>query len=196
MITYLHGDESEAELLALALDGVRAMLLLAGDDPHREGLRDTPNRVVKALTEMCEGLDQNPHALLDTRFGDAGYDEMVWVTDVPFTSLCEHHLLPFTGTATIGYLPHPEGPVVGLSKLPRMLHALARRPQVQERLTNQVASTLHDALAPRGVGVRLAAHHTCMSCRGVRSGGTMVTQTLLGDLRTDPALRAEFLSVS
>lgn len=179
----------ERQLEVQALNGVRAMLVLAGEDPDREGLQDTPRRVVKAFMEMTEGLSQNPVSALATTFGDADYDEMVWVRDVPFTSLCEHHLLPFTGTATVAYLPNER--VVGLSKIPRMLHILARRPQVQERLTSQVARTLHETLDTDGVGVRLTAHHTCMSCRGVRSLGVMVTQTLLGEFRQQD-VRAEF----
>lgn len=175
-----------------AENGIVCMLALLGDNPMREGLVDTPKRWVKAMIEQCEGLSMNPEAQLGTTF-DVPCDEMVVVKDLPFVSLCEHHLLPFTGAASIAYLPGDR--VVGLSKLPRLLHVLSRRPQVQERLTGQIADVIQDVLAPLGVGVRMSAHHTCMSCRGVRSTGTMVTQALRGELRDEPGPRAEFLAL-
>jgi len=181
----------DAVLQEMAIQGVRAAMILAGDDPYREGVEDTPARWVKALAEMCEGFKLDPDAQLNTTF-NVGAVEMVVVTGLPFVSLCEHLLLPFTGTATIGYLPS-EG-IVGLSELPRRLHAYAKRPQVQERLSSDVAETIQRVLNPHGVGVIISAHHTCMSCRGVRSAGTMVTSSLLGSFRDEPGQRAEFLS--
>lgn len=178
-------------LLSDAINGVAAAMELAGDDPMREGVEDTPARWVKALIEMCAGFKLDPDSTLNTTFNVAA-DEMVVVKDVPFVSLCEHHLLPFTGTATIGYLPSES--IVGLSKLPRLLHAWAQRPQVQERLTSDVSGSIQRVLNPRGVGVIIEAHHTCMSCRGIRSDGRMVTSSLLGSFRDDAQQRAEFMS--
>lgn len=185
-------QRSPGTLQTMAVEGVAAAMILAGDDPTRDGVQDTPARWVKALVEQCEGFKLNPNEQLDTTF-DVQMDEMVVVTGLPFTSLCEHHLLPFTGEAAIGYLPGRR--IVGLSKLPRLLHAWARRPQVQEQLTVDIANTLCQQLAPIGVGVRLTAHHTCMSCRGIRSNGTMVTQALKGSFRDNPTQRAEFLDL-
>mgnify|MGYP001824245403 CR=1 FL=1 len=178
-----------------ATTAVRCLLEHVGEDPGREGLVDTPRRLVNALVEMTGGYDQDPVAVLGTTFTDERYDEMVLVTDVPFSSLCEHHVLPFTGTATIGYIP-AGGKIVGLSKLPRLLHVFARRLQVQERLTTQVADTINQVLSPMGVGVVVTAHHTCMGLRGVRSPGTMVTSALLGKFRDDPMIRDEFLRLA
>lgn len=174
-------------------DAVRTLLRSIGDDPERDGLRDTPARFVKALMELTKGLTERPEQHLDTTFTD-DYDELVVVRAVPFTSLCEHHLLPFTGTATIGYLP-AGGKVVGLSKLARTLHGYARRPQIQERLTRQVVTAMIDRLAPQGAGVVLRASHTCMSLRGACTSGEMVTSALEGKFRTDASLRAEFLAL-
>jgi len=185
-------DMNPDELYDLAIAGVRAAMILAGEDPDREGVEETPARWVKALCEMCEGYAQVPEDTLNTMF-NVDTDELVVVRDLPFSSLCEHHLLPFTGVAHIAYLPGEM--IVGLSKLPRLLHVLARRPQVQERLTSEIAGTMHSVLGARGVGVAVHAHHTCMSCRGVRSTGTMITHSLLGLMRDEPALRQECLSL-
>lgn len=171
---------------------VRALLMWLGEDAARDGLRDTPRRVVRALEEMTAGRSLRAEDILSTVFDEA-CDEMVVVRDVPFTSLCEHHLMPFHGTATIGYLP--DGKVVGLSKLPRLVLAHARRLQVQERMTRDIASDIDRVLKPRGVGVIVEAHHTCMSARGVRCSGRMATSALLGTFRTDAILRAEFMAL-
>lgn len=145
------------------------------------------------MSEMTEGQAVDPVALLGTTF-DEPYDEMVIVSGMPFTSLCEHHLLPFTGTATIGYVPTDR--VVGLSKLGRLVECFARRPQVQERMTRQLAEAVMDALAPQGVGVVVEGRHSCMALRGVRKQGLMTTSSMLGVFRTVPEARAEFLALA
>lgn len=172
---------------------VRTILTAIGEDPRREGLRDTPARVARMYAELCEGLRQEPRDVLKTRFRER-YDEVVLVKDIPFHSLCEHHLLPFVGRAHIGYIPH--GQVLGLSKLARIVDVLAHRPQVQERLTNQVADIIACELKPKGVAVVIEATHTCMTIRGVKKPGTwMTTSAMLGSFRKDPASRAEVLSL-
>lgn len=172
---------------------VRYLLRCIGEDPDREGLVDTPKRVVKALTEMTAGLHQDPKAILGTTFAEA-YDEMVVVRNIRFTSLCEHHLLPFDGEAVVAYIPNKR--VVGLSKIPRLAQVLAQRPQMQERLTQQIAHTLNEVLEPLGVGVLMRAHHSCMGCRGVRQpDADMVTSCLLGAMR-EPEVRGEFLNIA
>lgn len=179
-----------------AEDGVRALLRLMGEDPDREGLRDTPARVVRAYLELAE-RPGDPRELLARVFGDAAYpaDEMVAVGPIEFTSVCEHHLLPFTGNAWIGYIPGGDR-VVGLSKLPRLVDHYARRPQVQERLTTQIADAIEGGLAPTGVGVVVRASHSCMGLRGVRKpGAAMTTSVLRGAMRDKPAARAEFLDL-
>lgn len=163
-----------------------------GEDVTRDGLTDTPRRVVKAYRELTEGYHADVAAILSTTF-DVPYDELVVVRRVPFVSLCEHHMLPFSGHATIGYVPSDR--VVGLSKLPRLLHAFARRLQVQERLTQQIAEAMVEHLQPKAVGVIIDAHHLCMSMRGVRSAGTMTTSSLHGLLRDEHDLRAEFMAL-
>lgn len=171
---------------------VRTILTFLGENPSREGLLATPRRVVDALLEMTNGSDASPEAILATTFTES-CDEMVVVTNIGFASLCEHHLLPFTGVAHVGYLPN--GRVVGLSKLPRLVNAFARRPQVQERMTVQIAAALDAVLGPRGVGVVVTAAHQCMSCRGVRdSAARMTTSAMLGTFRSDPGQKAEFLA--
>lgn len=172
---------------------VRYLLRCIGEDPNREGLLDTPKRVVKALGEMTAGLHIDPTSVLGTTFEEA-CDEMVCVRNIRFSSLCEHHLLPFHGEAVVAYVPL--GRVVGLSKIPRLVEVLAKRPQMQERLTQQIAHTLDNALRPLGVGVLARGTHACMGCRGVRQpDADMVTSSLLGIMR-DPAPRAEFLSMA
>jgi GTP cyclohydrolase IA len=172
-------------------DAVVRLLEWIGEDPLREGLRDTPKRVVKAIREMTAGLAVDPASVLGTVFNESS-DNMVVVRGIRFTSLCEHHLLPFTGTATVGYVP--DGRVIGLSKIPRLVEVFAKRPQVQERMTNQIASSLMEHLSPWGVGVVLRAHHSCMGCRGVRQpDAEMITSCLLGCMKADPAARSELL---
>lgn len=169
---------------------VTALLVALGADLAGEGVRDTPRRVARAYRELL-----SPRPFSFTTFpNDEGYDELVVVADIPFASLCEHHLLPFTGVAHVGYVPGER--LVGLSKLPRAVEHFARRLQVQERLTMQIADLLAERLRPRGVGVVLSAEHTCMSLRGVRAPGTRtVTSALQGLLRDDQRTRQEFLSL-
>ena len=174
-------------------DAVVRLLEHIGEDPRREGLIDTPQRVLKALSEMTAGYAEDPVDVLGTTF-DVPFDELVAVTGVEFVSLCEHHMLPFTGTACIGYLPGDR--VVGLSKLARIVDTFARRLQVQERMTNQIAEAISDVLKPRGVAVVVSGQHSCMSCRGVRKHGTMVTSAMLGRFRESDALRAEFMALA
>lgn len=180
---------------ATAGRAVRALLRYVGEDPDRDGLVGTPDRVVRAFAEMTSGYDADVDDILSVQF-DLHCDELIAVTGVRFTSLCEHHLLPFVGTATVGYIPN-NGRVVGLSKLARLVEAYARRLQVQERLTQQIASAMEVHLAPLGAGVVIRAHHSCMGCRGVRQpDAVMVTSSMLGVLRDRPEARAEFLSLS
>jgi GTP cyclohydrolase I len=170
---------------------VVGLLAALGADAAAEGLRDTPRRVAKAYRELL-----SPRPFTFTTFpNEEGYDELVLVADIPFASLCEHHLLPFTGVAHVGYVPGER--LVGLSKLPRAVEHFARRLQVQERLTMQIADLLGDRLRPRGVGVVLSAEHSCMALRGVRAPGTRtVTSALQGLLRDDPRTRQEFLALA
>lgn len=173
---------------------VREILEAIGEDPDREGLRATPTRVARMYEEVFAGLHADPVDHLTTTF-DAGHDEMVMVRDIPFTSLCEHHLVAFTGTAHVAYIPGADGRITGLSKLARVVEGYARRPQVQERLTTQVAEALEKALAPRGVLVVLEAEHLCMSMRGVRKPGAVtVTSAVRGLFRDNPATRAEAMA--
>ena len=174
-----------------ALTAVRSLLRHIGEDTEREGLRDTPSRVARALREMTCGYGLDADRVLGTVFNER-CDEMVVVTGIPFHSLCEHHMMPFHGTAIIGYLPNKK--VVGLSKLPRLVLMHAQRLQIQERMTRHIAEDVSRVLKPHGVGVIVQAHHTCMSARGVRSDGNMVTTSLLGTFRSDERVRAEFLS--
>jgi GTP cyclohydrolase I len=171
---------------------VASILTHLGEDLGRDGLSDTPARVARALREMTEGYHQDPAAILATTFGVA-YDEMVVVRDIEFWSLCEHHLLPFHGTATVGYLPGER--VVGLSKIGRLVQCFARRLQVQERMTQEIAEAMNTHLEPAGVGVVLRASHSCMAMRGIRLGGEMVTSAMLGKFRDDGKVRSEFLNL-
>jgi GTP cyclohydrolase I len=176
-----------------ALEGVRALLRLVGEDPDRPGLIETPARVVKAYRELCS-RPGDPAVDLARVFPDVGdYDGVVAVGPIPFTSVCEHHLLPFTGTAWVAYQPDDDT-VVGLSKLPRTVHHYAARPQVQERLTTQIANAVETHLTPLGVAVVVRGEHTCMSLRGACTpGAVMETSDLRGTLRTEPH-RSEFLA--
>ena len=172
---------------------VREILIAVGENPDREGLVKTPSRVARAYVELMSGLSQDPREHLKTVFHER-YDEVVMLRDIEFHSLCEHHLLPFTGRAHVAYLP--DGKVVGLSKLARLVEGYARRPQVQERLTTQIADALMEALNPIGVACVIEATHTCMTIRGVRKPGSiMVTSALRGIFKENPSSRAEILTL-
>ncbi len=172
-------------------DSVTQILKFIGEDPEREGLKKTPYRVAKSYVELCSGYAEDPAKILSTTFSDS-CDEMVVVRDIRFWSLCEHHMLPFHGVATIGYLPKDR--IVGLSKIGRLVHCFARRLQVQERMTQQIANSIMENLNPHGVGVILKATHLCMEMRGVRTSAEMVTSCLLGQFR-DAITREEFLAM-
>ena len=176
-----------------AESAVRTLLLWAGEDPEREGLRDTPKRVVKAYGDWFSGYDTDPGEYMRRTFEEVdGYDEMVVLRDINFESFCEHHMAPIIGRAHVGYLPTDR--VVGISKLARVVDGYARRFQVQEKLTAQIAACINDVLQPRGVGVVIDAVHQCMTTRGVHKRGvSMVTSRKLGTFREDPSTRAEFL---
>ena len=173
---------------------VRELLIAIGEDPDRDGLADTPQRVARSYTEVFAGLDQDAATLLSTTF-DLAHDEMVIVKDIEVWSMCEHHLLPFTGSAHIGYIPAKDGRVTGLSKLARLVDIYARRPQVQERLTTQIADSLVDHLDARGVIVVLDCEHLCMSMRGVRKAGSRTVTSAVRGLMRSPATRAEAMSL-
>ncbi|MFJ6212346.1 GTP cyclohydrolase I FolE [Streptomyces sp. NPDC092296] len=181
-------DQKRAE------NAIRELLIAVGEDPDREGLRDTPGRVARAYQEIFAGLWQQPEDVLTTTF-DLGHDEMVLVKDIEVYSTCEHHLVPFRGVAHVGYIPSASGKITGLSKLARLVDVYARRPQVQERLTTQVADALMNILEPRGVIVVFECEHMCMSMRGIRKpGAKTLTSAVRGQLR-DPATRAEAMSL-
>jgi len=182
-------SRSEAE------DAVRVLLRWAGDDPAREGLLDTPARVVRSYEEFFSGYDEDPVEILKRTFEEVeGYDEMVVLRDIRFESHCEHHIAPIIGKVHVGYLP--KNRVVGISKLARIVEIYARRLQIQEKLTAQIANTLQDVLDPKGVAVVVDAAHQCMTTRGVHKAGvTMVTSRMLGLFRTNPSTRREFLAM-
>ncbi len=172
---------------------IRTMIAAVGEDPDREGLRETPRRIAAMYREMFEGLRLDPLDVLSVGF-EEGHEEMVILREIPFFSMCEHHFLPFYGEAHVGYLPN--GRVVGLSKIARAVEIWARRPQVQERLTSQIADSIESALDSTGVGVVVEATHMCMTARGVRKpGSTMVTSAMRGSFRNDPNTRQEFLGL-
>ncbi len=177
-----------------AEEAVRTMLRWAGDDPEREGLLDTPARVVRAYEEFFAGYKQDPYQYLERTFEEvAGYDEMVVLRDIPFESHCEHHMAPIIGKAHVAYLPTNR--VVGISKLARVVEAFAKRLQVQEKMTAQIAECINSALRPDGVAVVIEAAHHCMTTRGVHKHGvSMVTSTLLGAFKDNPNTRAEFMA--
>jgi GTP cyclohydrolase I len=188
----LHAVESDSGIdLERAEDAARELLVALGEDPSRDGLRDTPRRVAKAYAELLSPQPFNP-----TTFpNDENYDELVVARDIPFHSLCEHHLLPFHGVAHVGYLPGER--IIGLSKLGRVVDLFARRLQVQERLTSEIAAWLDDHLDPKGVGVLIEAEHLCMSLRGVQKAGTLTaTSALRGLVRDDARTRQEFLALA
>ena len=174
---------------------VRELLIAIGEDPDRDGLKATPQRVARAYAETMAGLSVNPDDVLETTF-DADHDELVLVKDIALYSTCEHHLVPWHGTAAVGYIPGEDGRLTGLSKLARLVDLYARRPQVQERLTSQVADAIMARLEPRGVIVVVQAEHLCMAMRGVRKPGTTtMTSAVRGILQADPRTRAEALSL-
>ena len=174
---------------------VRELLLACGEDPDREGLRDTPARVARAYSELFAGLYTEPDRVLDKTFNES-HDELVLVTDIPMYSTCEHHLVPFHGVAHVGYIPNEHGQVTGLSKLARLVDLYAKRPQVQERLTSQVADAMMRKLTPRGVIVVIEAEHLCMAMRGIRKPGARTTTSALrGLLKTSPSSRAEAIEL-
>ena len=172
---------------------VREILAAIGEDPDREGLRDTPGRVARMYAEMFSGLHEDPREVLQKFFTEK-YDEVVLVKDISFHSMCEHHMLPFMGKAHIGYAPH--GKVIGLSKLARVVEVVARRPQVQERMTEQIADLLMDELGAKGVAVVIEATHTCMTIRGVRKPGSLcVTSAMKGLFRSNLSSREEIMTL-
>lgn len=184
----------KGEVQAFNEELVRQILNAIGDDPSREGLRDTPARVVRSWVELFAGYKQRPGDILKTRFKDGACDEMVILKDIDFRSTCEHHMLPFVGKAHVGYIPN--GTVVGLSKLARLVDCFARRLQIQENMTMEIAKAIAVYLKPKGVGVLVEAHHQCMSCRGVgKAGTTMVTSAMLGAMRKSGPARQEFLAL-
>jgi GTP cyclohydrolase I len=173
---------------------ITQLLKELGEDPGRNGLLRTPARVAKAMRFFCTGYQQNPRQILNNALFEVSYDEMVIVKDVDFYSLCEHHMLPFFGRAHIAYLP--DGKVVGLSKIPRLIEMFSRRLQVQERLTTQIAETLEEVLAPKGVAVVVEAIHLCMMMRGVaQQNAFAITSSMRGSFESDPKTRAEFMGL-
>lgn len=187
--------QMESDVPASVQEAIRTLLLWAGDDPSREGLIDTPARVGRAWKDYCSGYAEDPAGHLQRTFSDvAGYDEVVLLRDIPFQSHCEHHLAPIVGTASIAYLPADR--VVGISKLARVLNGFARRLQIQERLTAEIAQCIWQSLKPQGVAVVIKATHGCMTGRGVRTHGVeMVTSKVLGCFRDDPMSRKEVLAL-
>ncbi|MEU0008153.1 GTP cyclohydrolase I FolE [Streptomyces sp. NPDC006314] len=181
-------DEKRAE------NAVRELLIAVGEDPDREGLKETPARVARAYRELLAGLWQEPEDVLTTTF-DLGHDEMVLVKDIEIVSLCEHHLLPFHGVAHVGYIPAETGKITGLSKLARLVEVFARRPQVQERLTTQIADSLMRILEARGAIVVIEAEHMCMSVRGIRKPGAKTTTSAVRGQLRDATTRAEAMSL-
>ena len=174
---------------------VRTLLQWAGDDPSRDGLIDTPARVVRAYEEYFAGYDDDPKKILGRSFDETeGYDEVVVLKDIPFASHCEHHIAPILGKVHIAYLP--ESRVVGISKLARLVETYGRRLQIQEKMTAQIANTLNEVLDPKGVAVVIEAAHECMTTRGIdKPGVSMVTSTMLGAFREDPSTRREFMAI-
>jgi len=174
---------------------VREILLAIGEDPHRDGLAETPARVARAYAEQFSGLSQRPQDVLTTVF-DADHDELILVRDIELYSTCEHHLVPFFGYAHVGYIPNEKGQITGLSKLARLVDVYAHRPQVQERMTSQIADALMEVLEPRGALVVIEAEHLCMSMRGVRKpGAKTVTSAVRGIMRDSDRTRAEAMSL-
>ena len=178
-----------------AESAIRTLIEWAGDDPNREGLLDTPSRVVRSYEEFYQGYSADPRALLERTFEEIeGYDEIVFLRDIRFESHCEHHMAPIIGRAHVAYLPHKR--VVGISKLARLIDVYAKRLQIQEKMTSQIANTINEVLQPKGTAVVIEASHQCMTTRGVHKPGvSMVTSTMLGAFREDPSTRREFLAM-
>jgi len=183
-------DQAEAEA------AVRTLLRWAGEDPGREGLLDTPARVARSYRELFAGYDTDPREYLERVFEEVGgYDELIVLRDIRFVSFCEHHMLPVVGRAHVGYLPTNR--VVGISKLARVVHGFARRFQIQEKMTAQIAMAINEVLQPQGVGVVVEAEHSCMTLRGVNTpGASLTTSRLMGVIRDDPRTREEFLRLA
>jgi len=174
---------------------VASIIKAIGEDPFRESLKDTPQRIAEMYVELFSGLDADPQAELSVGF-EEGHREMVILRDIPFYSMCEHHLLPFYGVAHVGYIPNANGKVVGISKLARVVEIFARRPQVQERMTRQIADAIFEALQPDGVAVVIQAEHLCMTMRGIKkAGANVITSAMRGTFRSKTITRSEFLSL-
>jgi GTP cyclohydrolase I len=189
------GQIPEAIDLARIEKAVREILIAIGEDPDRDGLHRTPRRVAEMYAEICAGLHQDPSQHLVVTF-EANHDEMVLVRDIPLASICEHHLAPFHGRAHVAYIPGEDGRITGLSKLARLVDGYAKRPQVQERLTTQIADAIVEVLQPRGAFVLIEAEHLCMSMRGVRKPGSItVTSAVRGLFKDSPATRAEVMAL-
>ena len=188
-----HPDPPPTQAQAEA--AVRTLIRWAGDDPDREGLVDTPKRVAKSYKELFSGYQSDPREYLERTFDEVGgYDELVILKDIRVVSFCEHHMLPFLGKAHVGYLPSNR--VVGISKLARVVHGFARRLQIQEKLTAEIAKAICDILQPKGVGVVIVSEHSCMTMRGVNTPGSKLTTShLLGEVRDDPRTRQEFFDL-
>ena len=187
----LHQQRDEADRVEMA---VKDILNAVGEDPDREGLLGTPNRVARMYGELLEGYDKDLDSLINNALFDVEYDEMVLVRDIEFSSLCEHHMLPFIGQAHVAYLPKDK--VIGLSKIPRIVDMFARRLQVQERMTRQIAQVIDEVLAPHGVAVAVEGLHMCSMMRGVKKANArMITSTMLGSFRDNPKTRSEFMSL-
>ena len=178
-----------------ALDAVKTLIRWAGDDPEREGLRETPKRVIKSYKDFFSGYNLDPREILSKKFKEVeGYDEIIILKNIRLESHCEHHMVPFIGTAHVGYLP--KNKIVGLSKLARLVETFAKRLQIQEKLTAQIANAIDEVLQPRGVGVIIEASHLCVATRGIRKPDSkMVTSRMLGSFRNDQATRKEFLDL-
>ncbi len=174
---------------------VAAIIEAIGEDPQRDGLRETPQRVADMYAELFMGLHKDPREELNIGF-ELGHREMVVVKDIPFYSMCEHHLLPFYGVAHVGYIPNNEGRIIGISKLARVVEIVARRPQVQERMTTEIADAIDEAIKPSGIAVVIQAEHLCMIMRGIKKpGSNVITSAIRGAFRRRPASRAEFFSL-
>ena len=174
---------------------IASIIEAIGENPLREGIKDTPQRVAEMYAELFSGLDADPKAEMVVDF-EEGYEEMVILRDIPFYAMCEHHLLPFYGIAHVGYIPSPGGRVIGVSKLARVVEICARRPQLQERMTQQIADAIFEALKPIGVAVVIQAEHLCMVMRGIKKPGTtVITSSVRGNFRSKVATRSEFLSL-
>ncbi len=178
-----------------AIDAIKTLIKFSGDNPEREGLKGTPDRVVRAYGEFFSGYNDDPREILSTTFEEIeGYDEIIVLRDISFASHCEHHMVPFTGKVHIGYIPNKK--VVGISKLARIVDVFARRLQIQEKLTSQIGNTINDVLQPKGVAVVIESSHQCMTTRGVnKPNATMQTSHLLGLFRSDSKTRSEFFSL-